>query len=209
MVFRIFLLATECFGYMRQVQKTGPLVNSELYVGWIAYWNNPRPVRYAGDIVRMMEHLLSLNASFNLFLFHGGTNFGLTSGATAVGLTLQHCNYKPQITSYDFTAPLDETGDPTEKYYAIQRVLRKAVIYEIHKNFKRFSSFVAHRSRNVRSFTMNSFSVLGVWLSTKNDWSRETRTRITEKVLYCLSCPSQNYSYKVVYDNNSHVVVKR
>lgn len=154
---------------MRQVQKTGPLVNSEFYVGWVAYWNSPRPVRYSSDIARMMEHLLSLNASFNLYLFHGGSNFGLSSSATANGPTLQHCHYNPQITSYDFTAPLDEAGDPTEKYYTIQRVLRKAVIYELHENLKRFSSFVKHRSRNVECYTTNSFSALGVWLSTKND----------------------------------------
>lgn len=116
-----------------------------------------------------MEYMLSLNASFNLFLFHGGTNFGLTTGATAAGPTLQHCGYEPQITSYDFTAPLDEAGDPTEKYYAIQRVLKKAVIHEFRENLKRFSSFVKHRSRNVEGYTTNSCSALGVWLSTKND----------------------------------------
>lgn len=120
-------LATECLGYMRQVQKKGPLVNSEFYVGWISYWNEPRPVRYSNDIVRVLKYLLSVNASFNFFLFHGGTNFGLTTGATANGPNLENCGYKPQITSYDFTAPLDEAGDPTERYFAIKQVLKEAV----------------------------------------------------------------------------------
>lgn len=117
----------------------------------------------------MMEHMLSLNISFNLFLFHGGTNFGLTSAATADGPTLEQCGYLPQITSYDFTAPLDEAGDPTEKYYAIQRVLKEAVIYELRENLKRFSSSVKRRSRNVVGYTANGFSALGVWPSEKND----------------------------------------
>ena len=35
--------------------------------------------------------------------------------------------YRPQPTSYDYDAPLTEAGDPTEKYFAIQKVLSKYV----------------------------------------------------------------------------------
>ena len=33
--------------------------------------------------------------------------------------------YQPQITSYDYDAPLDEAGDPTVKFYAIRNLLAK------------------------------------------------------------------------------------
>lgn len=130
----ILFIATECFGYMRQVQKNGPLVNSEFYVGWNAYWNEPRPVRRSEDVVKMLKHFLALNASFNIYLFHGGTNFGFTSGANTMGKTWETASYHPQLTSYDFSAPLNEAGDPTEKYYAIKRALKEMVIFIFKKN---------------------------------------------------------------------------
>ena len=34
-------------------------------------------------------------------------------------------NYTPQLTSYDYDAPLTEAGDPTEKYFAIKKVISK------------------------------------------------------------------------------------
>ncbi|VVC34719.1 Glycoside hydrolase superfamily,Beta-galactosidase 1-like,Glycoside hydrolase, family [Cinara cedri] len=120
------LNATECFGYMRQVQKRGPLVNSEFYVGWIAFWDEPRPVRNTTEIIDGFKLLLSLNASINIFMFHGGTNFGFTSGAHSNGDTLKTADYKPELTSYDFSGLLDEAGDPTEKYYAFKKTLKEA-----------------------------------------------------------------------------------
>lgn len=113
---------------MRQVQKKGPLVNSEFYTGWIAFWNDTRPDRYSKDIIKGLKYFLANNASFNFFPFHGGTNFGFTTGAGTVGNTLETAGYQPMLTSYDFKAPLDEAGDPTNKYYDIQRVLKEAVI---------------------------------------------------------------------------------
>lgn len=127
--FITFFLATECFGYMRQVQERGPLVNSEFYVGWIAYWNESRPHIQAKAIERMLKHLLSVNASFNFYVFNGGTNFGFTSGATTVGNTLETAGYRPTLTTYDFSAPLNEFGDPTENYYVIKRILGGTVIF--------------------------------------------------------------------------------
>jgi len=121
---------TECFGFMRRVQERGPLVNSEFYVGWIGYWDEPRPVRRTEDIIRVLNGFLAANVSFNIFLFHGGTNFGFTSGATADpnAAAPDRYRYRPQLTSYDFTSPLDEAGDPTEKYHAIRRALEAAVM---------------------------------------------------------------------------------
>jgi hypothetical protein len=63
-------------------------------------------------------------------MFHGGTNFGLKTGASSTNniLDLERAGYLPQLTSYDFTAPLDEAGDPTEKYLHIKQTLKEAVI---------------------------------------------------------------------------------
>ncbi len=52
-------------------------------------------------------------------MFHGGTSFGLTSGANDKG------TYAPIITSYDYDAPLDEAGHPTAKYWAFRDVIAR------------------------------------------------------------------------------------
>ena len=52
-------------------------------------------------------------------MFHGGTNFGLTSGANDKG------TYHPITTSYDYDAPLDEAGNPTAKYWAFRQVIAR------------------------------------------------------------------------------------
>lgn len=123
--FLIFLLVKSCFNYMKENQKGGPLVNSEFYAGWASYWSTPLHVISSDKVVSAMKEMLALNASFNIFMFHGGTNFGFTSGA----VKKIHQNYKPSVTSYDFSALLNEAGDPTEKYFKIKKLLEESVSF--------------------------------------------------------------------------------
>lgn len=51
-------------------------------------------------------------------MFHGGTSFGLNNGANFADPI-----YMPQPTSYDYDSPLDEAGDPTEKYFKIRETI--------------------------------------------------------------------------------------
>ena len=60
-----------------------------------------------------------MGASVNLYMFHGGTNFGFTNGANFSDV------YQPTVTSYDYNCPLSESGDLTPKYFAIQKVIQK------------------------------------------------------------------------------------
>lgn len=112
---------------MRQLQKGGPDVNSEYYSGWASYWNQPRTHTNITVLLKGLNYFLSLNASFNFFMFHGGTNFGLTTGANYYEDIVPEF-YSPTLTSNDYDAPLDEAGDPTEKYFAIKQALKTAVI---------------------------------------------------------------------------------
>lgn len=52
-------------------------------------------------------------------MFHGGTSFGWMNGAN------DYRRLTPDVTSYDYDAPLSEDGRPTQKYFAIQRVLER------------------------------------------------------------------------------------
>uniref|UniRef100_A0A2S2P399 Beta-galactosidase n=1 Tax=Schizaphis graminum TaxID=13262 RepID=A0A2S2P399_SCHGA len=115
---------SQCFKYMRATQKRGPLVNSEYYAGWLSHWREPSPVVDSHEVVETMKNMLALNASINFYMFHGGTNFGFTSGANKYE-KLKNPQFLPQLTSYDYNSPLDEAGDPTEKYFKIKKLLEE------------------------------------------------------------------------------------
>jgi beta-galactosidase len=104
---------------LRRHQPTGPLMCSEFWDGWFDSWGGHHHVTSASDAAGELDALLRAGASVNIYMFHGGTNFGLTSGANDKG------TYAPIITSYDYDAPLDEAGHPTAKYWAFREVLAR------------------------------------------------------------------------------------
>jgi beta-galactosidase len=111
--------ATERLAALRQHQRTGPLMCSEFWDGWFDSWGGHHHVTPAADVAGELDALLRAGASVNIYMFHGGTNFGLTSGANDKG------TYAPVVTSYDYDAPLDEAGHPTAKYWALRDVIAK------------------------------------------------------------------------------------
>uniref|UniRef100_A0A0V0GCY9 Beta-galactosidase n=1 Tax=Triatoma dimidiata TaxID=72491 RepID=A0A0V0GCY9_TRIDM len=104
---------------MRQVQPKGPLVNSEFYVGWLSYWGEPFRRTEIQPIVETLDKMLNQNISFNLYMFHGGTNFGFTAGSGSSD------HFQPDLTSYDYDAPITEAGDLTDKYFAIKNAIKE------------------------------------------------------------------------------------
>jgi beta-galactosidase len=109
----------ERLAVLRQHQRTGPLMCSEFWDGWFDSWGEHHHVRPAADVAGELDALLSAGASVNIYMFHGGTSFGLTSGANDKG------TYVPIVTSYDYDAPLDEAGHPTAKYWAFRDVIAR------------------------------------------------------------------------------------
>lgn len=104
---------------LRAHQPTGPLMCAEFWNGWFDDWGTHHHTTSAPDAAAELDALLAAGASVNLYMFHGGTNFGLTSGANDKGV------YRPIVTSYDYDAPLDEAGDPTPKYHAFREVIAR------------------------------------------------------------------------------------
>ncbi|XP_058801862.1 beta-galactosidase-like [Phymastichus coffea] len=108
---------TENFNLMREIEPKGPLVNSEFYTGWPSYWKGPFQRVETKKIIKMLDEMLSVGASVNFYMFYGGTNFAFTSGADVFD------KYAPDITSYDYDAPLTEAGDLTPKYFQIRKTI--------------------------------------------------------------------------------------
>ncbi|XP_015601851.1 beta-galactosidase isoform X2 [Cephus cinctus] len=117
--FGVYSNVTKAFEIMRIFQPRGPLVNSEFYPGWLTHWGEPFQTVGKRAVKTKLYEMLSVGASVNIYMFYGGTNFGFTSGANG-GET-----FSPQLTSYDYDAPLTEAGDPTPKYFAIRDVIAK------------------------------------------------------------------------------------
>ncbi|AXI80156.1 glycoside hydrolase family 35 protein [Peterkaempfera bronchialis] len=104
---------------LRAHQPEGPLMCTEFWNGWFDRWGGAHVVRPAADAAAELDAMLSAGASVNLYMFHGGTNFGFTNGAND-----KH-TYRPTVTSYDYDSPLDEAGDPTAKFAAFREVIAR------------------------------------------------------------------------------------
>ncbi len=109
--------ATERLRALRAQQPTGPLMCSEFWCGWFDHWGAHHHTTSAAESAAELDELLAAGASVNIYMLHGGTNFGLTNGANDKGV------YQPTVTSYDYDAPLDEAGRPTEKFWAFREVI--------------------------------------------------------------------------------------
>lgn len=109
--------ADKAFQALKQMSGGGPKMCTEFWCGWFDHWGEKHHTRDSEEMLRELSLLLEQDASFSLYMFHGGTNFGFTAGAN------QHIRYNPTVTSYDYDAPLNEYGDYTPKYFAIRELL--------------------------------------------------------------------------------------
>lgn len=105
----------------------GPYMVAEFYPGWLDHWAEPFTRIGADQIEKQTETYLKNNVHFNFYMVHGGTNFGFTSGAN---YNEEH-DIQPDITSYDYDAPISEAGWATPKYMAIRELMKKHVKYRI------------------------------------------------------------------------------
>ncbi|WP_211475148.1 beta-galactosidase [Collimonas humicola] len=90
---------------------------AECYPGWICNWGDTSQTVHVGDFVNQMTALINAKRSFVLYVAHGGTNFGFTAGG-GEGLCYEACH--PTITSYDYGAPVSESGSANPNFYPIQ-----------------------------------------------------------------------------------------
>lgn len=107
----------------------GPYMVAEFYPGWLSHWAEPFPQVNASGIARQTEKYLKNDVSFNVYMVHGGTNFGFTSGANYD----KKRDIQPDLTSYDYDAPISEAGWVTPKYDSIRNVIKKYVGYTVPK----------------------------------------------------------------------------
>ena len=99
-----------------------PAMCAEFWCGWFDHWHENHHRRSAESLEAEIDAIMKNKYNFNLYMFFGGTNFGFMNGAN-----YNDGQYMPTVTSYDYDAPLNESGDRTEKYYAIRNVIKRYI----------------------------------------------------------------------------------
>lgn len=106
------------FERLRQLRPESPLMCSEFWSGWFDKWGARHETRPAEKMVAGIDEMLSKGISFSLYMTHGGTSFGHWAGANSPG-------YAPDVTSYDYDAPINEYGAATPKYHELRALLQR------------------------------------------------------------------------------------
>ena len=106
------------FKRLGELRPDAPKMCSEFWSGWFDKWGARHETRPAKDMVAGMDEMLSKGISFSLYMTHGGTSFGHWAGANSPG-------FAPDVTSYDYDAPINEYGQTTPKYYELRSMMQK------------------------------------------------------------------------------------
>ena len=113
--------AQKAFAALKLSRPDGPFLNSEFWDGWFDHWGGKHARIDAKTEAGNLEWMLHQGYCVSLYMFDGGTSFGWMNGANSDGK-----NYQPDVTSYDYDAPLDESGRPTTKYYLFRQTIARA-----------------------------------------------------------------------------------
>jgi beta-galactosidase len=105
------------FKALRDLQPKGPLMCGEFYPGWFDTWGAPHHVGNTQRYLADLDYMLSHNESFSIYMAHGGSSLGLWAGADRP--------FKPDTSSYDYDAPISESGQIGEKYRLTRELFQK------------------------------------------------------------------------------------
>jgi beta-galactosidase len=108
----------EDFALAAKINPGVPVFSSETYPGWLTHWGEKWARPDTSELLKEVKFLMDNKKSFNFYVIHGGTNFDYTAGANSGGK-----GYEPDVTSYDYDAPINEQGEPTPKYMALRKLL--------------------------------------------------------------------------------------
>ncbi len=105
------------FAELRELSPKSPLMCGEFYPAWFDSWGKVHHVKSADDCLRDLKYMLEHRASFSVYMAHGGTSFGWWAG----------CNWPfvPEVSSYDYDAPVSEAGWATPKFFAMRDLFSK------------------------------------------------------------------------------------
>jgi beta-galactosidase len=105
----------------------GPFLVAEWYPAWFDWWGEKHHTVPAAKYITELDSMLGAGFSINMYMFHGGTTRGFMNGANCYDTGF----YEPQISSYDYDAPLDEAGNATDKFMQFRGVIQKHIDHNL------------------------------------------------------------------------------
>ena len=111
--------AKNAFSFFDKTYPGKPKMCGEYWVGWFDHWGAKHHTKALAPFIKEIDWMLDNKVSFNVYMLHGGTNWGFTSGANWSG------QYSTDTTSYDYDAPIDEMGRITDKFYIFRDTIKK------------------------------------------------------------------------------------
>jgi beta-galactosidase len=105
---------------LAELRPGDPVFVSEYWPGWFDHWGHAHETRPIPPQIEDLTYILAHGAGVNIYMFHGGTSFGFMSGSSWTNK-----KFLPDVTSYDYDAPLDEAGHPTPKFFAYRETLAR------------------------------------------------------------------------------------
>ena len=106
------------FKKLGELRPNSPKMCSEFWSGWFDKWGGRHETRGAEAMVNGITQMLDRGISFSLYMTHGGTNWGHWAGANSPG-------FAPDVTSYDYDAPINEAGQTTDKFWTLRKAMEK------------------------------------------------------------------------------------
>lgn len=108
------------FATLKKLRPDGPFMSGEYWAGWFDHWGEHHHTTDVAGNAAEFEWMLRQGYSVSMYMFHGGTSFGFMNGANSNGT-----NYEPDTTSYDYDAPLNESGEITPKFTAFRDAIAR------------------------------------------------------------------------------------
>ena len=113
--------AGPAFEKLEEVRPGGPRMTGEYWAGWFDKWGEPHHVTDGREEARELRWMLERGYSVSIYMFEGGTSFGWMNGADSH----TGSDYHPDTTSYDYDAPLDERGQPRDKFFLFRTAIEE------------------------------------------------------------------------------------
>ena len=113
--------AEKSFAKLNELRPDGPRMSGEYWAGWFDHWGEKHHVTDGAQEAAELAWMLRSGDSVNMYMFDGGTSFGWMNGSNSDG-----SDFQPDTTSYDYDAPLDESGAPRQKYFAFRDAIAAA-----------------------------------------------------------------------------------
>ena len=104
------------FRKLGELRPESPKMCSEFWSGWFDKWGGRHETRDSKEMVNGLKEMLDNGISFSLYMTHGGTSWGHWAGANSPG-------FSPDVTSYDYDAPINEAGQTTPKFMELRKML--------------------------------------------------------------------------------------